>query len=96
MADIGYLSQDSPSTILVKAHQYLIFPCYCFVLDEHVKWIISLYRSLGEGYEANGNSRRSIENYEKAKDMLVQIGDMDGLRAVCNNMGNSYETIGVS
>ena len=68
----------------------------CFTSDEHVKWIISLYRSLGEGYEANGSSRRSIENYEKAKDILVQIGDMDGLRAVCNNMGNSYETIGVS
>ncbi|KAF6035159.1 hypothetical protein EB796_006533 [Bugula neritina] len=61
----------------------------------HMNWIISLYRSLGVGYERLGNSRKSIENYEFAKTILVDsAGDLDELRAVCNNMGNSYESIG--
>ena len=48
------------------------------------------------GYERLGNSRMSIENYEEAKKLLTDPSDADELRAVCNNVGNSYESIGVS
>ena len=48
------------------------------------------------GYERLGNSRKSIQMYEEAKKLLTEPGDEDELRAVCNNVGNSYESIGVS
>ena len=61
-----------------------------------MNWIISLYRSLGSTYEKLENSRKSVENYEKAKDILIDNnGDRDELRAIYNNMGNSYESLSV-
>lgn len=84
---------NSPDCVLVHSCTLCIF----LFLALHMNWIISLYRSLGVGYERLGNSRKSIENYEFAKTILVDsAGDLDELRAVCNNMGNSYESIGVS
>ena len=62
-----------------------------------MNWIVSLYRSLGSSYERLENSRKSVENYEKAKDILVHNnGDRDELRAIYNNMGSSYESLSVS
>lgn len=57
---------------------------------------MSLYRGLGVGYERVGNSRLSIQSYEECKAILTAPQDQDELRAVCNNVGNSYESIGVS
>ncbi|XP_067943822.1 tetratricopeptide repeat protein 28-like [Watersipora subatra] len=61
---------------------------------KHKQWIVSLYRGLAVGHERLGNSRGAIEMYEQAKELLVEPGDADELRAVCNNVGNSYESIG--
>ena len=50
---------------------------------------------MGIGYGCLGNSTKSIQNYEEAKNLLTDPGDIDQLRAACNNVGNSYRAIGV-
>ena len=67
-----------------------------FITEQHTETIVSLYRSLGQNYEAVGNSSNSTKYYEEAKAILEQRkGNWKELQAVCNNLGNAYETLEV-
>ena len=67
-----------------------------YITEQHTETIVSLYRSLGQNYEAVGDSSNSTKYYEEAKAILEQRkGNWKELQAVCNNLGNAYETLEV-
>ena len=68
-----------------------------YITEQHTETIVSLCRSLGQNYEAVGDSSNSTKYYEEAKAILEQReGNWKELQAVCNNLGNAYETLEVN
>lgn len=55
------------------------------------------YTSLGIVYQQMMQHKLSIDNYEKARAIMVEDGThLEELQALCNNLGNAYKAMEVS
>ena len=57
-----------------------------------MKWMVDLHQALGLRYDKLGSTAKSLQHYEKAKQLLYDhTGDHKELQSVCNNAGNTYQ-----
>ena len=54
--------------------------------------MVDLHQALGLRYDKLGSTAKSLQHYEKAKQLLYDhTGDHKELQSVCNNAGNTYQ-----
>ena len=54
--------------------------------------MVDLHQALGLRYAKLGSTAKSLQHYEKAKQLLYDhTGDHKDLQSVCNNAGNTYQ-----
>jgi len=54
------------------------------------KWKAKIYIALGNVYHKKSNYDKSIEYYEKAKDLFFTTNDTTAILTICNNLGTTY------
>ncbi|XP_067943890.1 tetratricopeptide repeat protein 28-like isoform X2 [Watersipora subatra] len=65
-------------------------------LDNHLKWIVSLQRSIASNHYNLGEYGESVKHYEEVKTLLAEHSgkiekELEQMQAICNNLGNSYK-----
>lgn len=86
----------------LSGHFFTLFTLYFLALisadAQHRKWMLSLNHTLGVTYQKLGNPWKSIQCYEKAKELLESefSADPEELQTICNNLGNAYQSTEVS